>query len=167
VTQIAADALEGFNPGHDLCRYCVNAAVLLLAARHGKRVESLDFALDGATAHEAPLPPGAVHLELDASAVRAKLEDVSRYSELRADVATLLARHGEAALAREVLRPAAPHEGLVALEREPPYYEVVGEERRAMGVYTEVLRYREHLQPLVRSLWNELGLPWPGEGRVS
>ncbi len=34
----------------------------------------------------------------------------------------------------------------------PPYYEIYGEQRVAAGVYREVIRLREHLEPLAAAL---------------
>ena len=44
---VAGDAVEGFNPSHDLCRYVINAAVRL-ASSAGRSIDSYAFALDGA-----------------------------------------------------------------------------------------------------------------------
>lgn len=35
---------------------------------------------------------------------------------------------------------------------EKPYYEVFGEERVSRGIYSEVITYRQHIQPLARAL---------------
>src|SRR5437773_601413 len=46
IDYVVADALEGYNPAHDLCHVLVSAAVEL-AARAGRRVVHLDFPLVG------------------------------------------------------------------------------------------------------------------------
>ncbi len=45
---VAGDAAEGFNPGHDLCRLLVNAAVARLAAEGAPPIANLEFPLDAA-----------------------------------------------------------------------------------------------------------------------
>ena len=34
---VAGDAVEGFNPSHDVCRYVINTAVRLASAASGRR----------------------------------------------------------------------------------------------------------------------------------
>ncbi len=161
---IAGDAMEGFNPGHDLCRYAINAAIKLLEQRHDRRVANYAFALDGPPLDAQALPATAIHHILESAALTRKLGDVARYKEIRADAERLLARYGAALFASETLLPADPYQGLHGLTDEPPYYERVGEQRRTAGVYRDVIRYREHMLPLARGLWAELGLALPNAG---
>ena len=44
---VVGDALEGFNPSHDLCRFLINGAVLLLRKETGRDVLNFAFPLDG------------------------------------------------------------------------------------------------------------------------
>ena len=46
IDYVVGDALEGYNPGHDLCRVIIDAAAEL-AGRAGQRVACLDFPLVG------------------------------------------------------------------------------------------------------------------------
>jgi len=156
---IAGDALEGFNPAHDLCRYCINLAVTLLRTRHGIRVDNLEFALDG-----APVTSGegaARYYAVGGEALARKLDAVLAYEELKLDRELLLARYGPALFEHEALFHASPMQGVQALDVEPPYYESAGAHRTAAGEYDEVIRYREHVRPLVHGLWKEYGLPLP------
>ena len=45
IDTVTGDALEGYNPSHDLCRYLINGAVLLAGRRSGRLIENLDFPL--------------------------------------------------------------------------------------------------------------------------
>ena len=156
---VVSDALEGFNPGHDLCAACVDVAAAVLARRHGHDVSRLDFLLDGVElGGSRPRRRDEVVIRVDPTALAQKLRDVREYEEIALDVGSLLARHGEDALHDEVLRPVA---GSRALREppEPPGYERVGEQRRAAGHYSEVIRRREHFLPLVRALHRHFDLP--------
>ena len=50
VSYVAGDAVEGFNPAHDVCRLIVDGAVLILGRRTGRDVRNFDFLLDGGSA---------------------------------------------------------------------------------------------------------------------
>lgn len=156
VACIAGDALEGFNPGHDLCRYAINAAVAVLAGRHRRQVANYAFALDGPPATAARAGDGVIRLEVDGEALAAKVEAVRGYQELADNVDDLLHRHGRALFAHEELVPASIDEGRSGLTEEPPHYELVGQQRIESGEYEQVIRYRQHVLPLVDELWQEL-----------
>src|SRR5437868_6155828 len=47
VSYVVGDAVEGFNPGHDVCRLLVNAAVLRIEAATGRRLGNLEYLLEG------------------------------------------------------------------------------------------------------------------------
>lgn len=46
VDGVVGDALEGFNPSHDLCRFLINAVVLLLRKETGRDMLNFAFPLD-------------------------------------------------------------------------------------------------------------------------
>ena len=45
IDMIVGDALEGYNPTHDLCRYIINAVANLFLVRSGKVVKNYSFPL--------------------------------------------------------------------------------------------------------------------------
>src|ERR1041384_4747104 len=45
VTFVSGDAAEGFNPGHDLCRLIINAAVEIAQSRAERKITNTDFLL--------------------------------------------------------------------------------------------------------------------------
>jgi hypothetical protein len=155
---VAGDALEGFNPSHDLCRYILNVAVTLMRQQTGHAPENYDFLLDGDPRFR-PQGTGAVLVELDDGALQRKLAAATGYVELKAETAAALERFGTGAFRTECLRPVLDlREGINRLEIEPPTYERFGEMRVRDGHYDQVIRYRETIQPLVRALWSEAGL---------
>lgn len=155
VTQVACDAIEGYNPSHDVCRVVTDAAAAIAGRRTGQTIRIFDFLL------EAPPDGGtgcaeAIRLELLDGALTRKLEAARSYPEMAFEVERNLDQHGTAAFAVECLRPADPDFDLEALFPEPPFYEVYGERQVAAGHYRTVLRFREHFLPLARFL-RELG----------
>jgi len=154
VEVVAGDAAEGFNPGHDLCRLLVNAAVARTAARGGAPIENLEFPLDAAPEH----PPtngeeeGGCRLVLDDAALARKLAAARAYPGLASEVERALALHGPEAFRVERLRPVAYGLDLAPRLPDPPLYERYGEERVAAGRYAEVLRFRRHVLPAAERL---------------
>jgi hypothetical protein len=156
---VAGDALEGFNPSHDLCRYILNVAVTLMRQHTGRAPENYDFLLDGDPRFRPQGTGAAVLVDLDDGALQRKLAAATGYVELKAETAAALERFGSGAFRTECLRPVLDlREGIDRLEIEPPAYERFGELRVRDGHYDEVIRYRETIQPLVRALWSEAGL---------
>jgi hypothetical protein len=160
VETVAADALEGFNPTHDICRLLADTAVALARRRTGRTIESYDFLLEGRPdACPANGSSGVLRLELDDGALERKLAAARSYPEMASEVERAFERHGAEAFRIECLRPADPEadvEALVEVAEEPPYYESYGELQVAAGRYSRVLRFREHFLPLARAL-RELG----------
>lgn len=149
---VAADAIEGYNPGHDLCRVVADAAVSLAQSWLGRPIASYDFLLDG----RPDSGHWQIRLELDDEALRRKMEAALAYPEMRPEVERNLAEHGGEAFRVECLRLVDHKAVLEHLVEDPPYYERYGERQVAAGHYEHVLRFREHFLPVARAL-RELG----------
>lgn len=160
VDYVVADALEGFNPSHDMCRYLVNAAVALVRQHTGRVIANFDFLLDGSpTACPADLKPASVVVDLDPLALARKLDAARGYPELKSETDAALERFGPTAFATEVLRPVLDvRQGVDRIDSDPPYYETFGEGQVRAGHYQSVIRYRSAVQPLVQAVWRQAGL---------
>lgn len=157
VDTVAADAIEGFNPSHDVCRLVADAAVALARRRTGRAIASYDFLLEGRPdTFSANGSSPVLRLELEDGALERKLAAARSYPEMASEVERAFERHGAGAFRVECLRPADPEADVEALIEEPPYYETYGERQVAAGRYPRVLRFREHFLPLARAL-RELG----------
>jgi len=155
VDYVVADALEGFNPSHDLCRLMVNAAVARIAQRTGRRLGNYEVLLDG-DPRSCPehLRAASVQLALDDGDLTRKIESALGYPELREETERALASFGAEAFRVELLRPVVDlRQGVDGLEDDPPYYERYGERQVAAGHYRDVIRYQQHVRPLARALW--------------
>jgi len=152
VDLVAGDAVEGYNPGHDVCRLLLNAAVLRLEAE-GRRIANFDFPLVGAP-DDCPAESfsGALRLELDEESFQRKLEAARTYPELAGEVEAALAAHGSDRFRVECLRPVRYGLDIAPLVSQPPFYETHGEKRVALGLYGQVIRFQEHLAPLAAGL---------------
>lgn len=144
---VVADAAENYNSSHDLCRAMVDAAAT--AAGYEKPLECYEFPLAG---HPTGLGRPDEALELTPDTFAAKMAAVEAYQAITGEAETLFRQYGAEAFRTECLsRVQKPF-----FEKEPPtekpFYEVFGEKRVAEGRYRHVIRYGEHVAPLLKAL---------------
>jgi AcrR family transcriptional regulator len=153
VEHVVGDAVEGFNPVHDVCRFVIDGAVDVVHMRTGCRVRNDDFVLDS-TPDACPdgLRSQATWIRLDDAALDRKINAALAYPELHDEVTVALQRFGRSAFAVECLRPSGTRLMLEHFERELPAYERYGQIRVDEGRYTDVIRYREHVLPVLTAL---------------
>lgn len=135
---IVVDALEGYNPVHDLCRLIAGAAMAMAG-------------VDGALYEYAVVNPpasmdAAVAVDLDDGEFAAKIERARRAAAVLPDIDELLSRHGAEAYRRETLGRVADWTDIG--DGEPPLYERYGEERVAAGRYARTIRRNEQMLAL-------------------
>jgi len=153
IDHVVFDAAEGFNPVHDLCSLLAAAAARLASARRGTSVRAWDFPLEGRPDACAPaLLPRAVTWRLGPPDLRRKLDAISAYDELRDEAARALGQLGREAFAVERVRPATRGRLDPSPSGAPPDYESYGRARVDSGRYATVIRYAEHVHPLVDAI---------------
>lgn len=152
---VAGDAIEGYNPTHDLCRLLIDRAVRIAFAE-GSLVGNYEFGLVG---HPKPdnLPSDHLRIDLSSSDTKLKLAEIRRYATgaggtLFAEVEDMMQKYGKAAVGQEFLMPADAGSQLVCFEKNKPFYEAHGEKQVAAGYYRHVIRYHEHVVPIARAL---------------
>jgi hypothetical protein len=154
IEYVAHDAIQGYNPSHDLCWHLAGTTSLLASNTIGRTIRMFDFPLTGRPdACPKELRDKSLFVALDDAALQRKLAAAEGYPELKAEVDAAREKFGDALFATECLRPtanAAPH---LEDTDEVPFYEKHGEARAASGYYADVIRRREHLLPLARRLW--------------
>jgi hypothetical protein len=149
VDYVAADAAEGHNPAHDLCRAVTDAATALLR-RRGRHLLSFDFALDGPPRGALNWPQGgSIELTLDETTLARKWATAAAYPPLAGEVVRALDRFGARAFRHEHLRLVSPAGASLPAF---PFYESHGARRVAAGHYRQVVRYCDHVLPLVEAL---------------
>jgi hypothetical protein len=150
---VAGDAVEGFNPSHDVCRYIINAAVRM-AAGFGRSIRCYAFPLDRAPEASPDKVHGpAVRVQLDDGMLERKLRAAHGYPELRSEVQSALQRFGTQPFRTECLWPVDLADPYGLDPHCIPYYESYGAQRVAEGAYEHVVRFREHVKPLADALW--------------
>jgi hypothetical protein len=149
---VAGDAAEGFNPTHDLCRALINAAVLIAEGTLGRRIANFEFCLTEweqgcrAQTHDSRCQ----HFILDDRLLAQKLAAAEAYVELEAEVQRAVAQRGKEFFRVECLRRVvAP---VLAHPDDKPLYELWGEQRVVEGQYKSVIRFNEHILPIVEAI---------------
>jgi hypothetical protein len=148
ITLVVGDAIEGYNPVHDVCRLMINGAVRIARSKNYS-IENYDVVL---TDRVANLPAADdVTINLDAQTLSLKIDTAGNYSAIAADFAAIVETEGLASLKTEYLRRVLDDSvGYEFVNR--PSYELHGEKQVAAGYYEQVLRYREHMLPLAEAL---------------
>jgi hypothetical protein len=149
VDLLVMDACEFYNPAHDLSRVVGSLAAGLAQRTTGRHIRLFDYAVVGSPA--ATGAAGEEILHLDDVALRRKVEAGLQYEGLTEDVDLALRLDAVEAFRVEALRPIDGTLLLPPLQGRP-YYETVGEERVAAGLYSTVLEYDRHFVPFVTAL---------------
>jgi len=146
VDVVVSDAMEGFNPVHDLCRIIAGAA----CSRAGD-VAHYEYSIhDGP--HAFDVLNDAVISDLDDAAFEAKIASAHAFAPVISDIGEMLSRFGEAPFRREAFRRIVDWTACPWPEGGHPLYERIGEERVALHRYERVIRYAEHMRPLINQM---------------
>jgi hypothetical protein len=152
VEYVAGDAIEGYNPAHDLCRLIINSAMIILKYRRRTVLDNFDFLLSGRPdACMADSRSRAITLRLNDQEFERKLKAARSYPELQEQIDSTLNLYGVEAFRTECLRPVESTNCCYHL-RETPFYESYGEKQVTAGFYSDVIRHREHMIPLAEAL---------------
>jgi hypothetical protein len=154
IQYVVHDAIEGYNPSHDLCWHLAGATSLLASKANGRTIRMFDFPLTGRPDDcPAEIRDTSIRVALDNEALRRKLAAAEAYPELKTEVDAAREKFGDAPFTIECLRPAADAAPHLEDTGEVPFYESHGESRTRSGYYVDVIRRRKHMLPLARRLW--------------
>jgi len=160
---VAGDAMEGYNPMHDVCRLVIDAAVDAAAQTVRQGILNLAFSLvDEPQPGAASAQANKFWLQLDDAAFQRKITAAYGYRELVGEVQEALEGAAVDAFRVERLRAADSDVDVRYWSRNPPFYEQYGEQQVAAGHYDRVLRYSEHVKPLADAL-----AAWSGSLKVT
>jgi hypothetical protein len=151
---VAGDAVEGFNPTHDMCRVLLNAAVAIAERTLDGTIANYEFCLTEWEQHcRDPHDDRCLHLRLDDPSLKQKLRAAREYEALKEEVQQAIAVKGEEYFRVECLRKVTdPFPELISETK--PYYETCGEQRVAQAKYESVIRYHDHMLPLLEIIRN-------------
>lgn len=153
ISLVAGDAAEGFNPTHDLCRALINAAVVKTQRATGRTIANFEFSLTE-WEQNSPEPQHDDHCHhflLDDPLLASKLAAAAAYVELKNEVRMAIALRGKEYFRVECLRgvvePAAAWNG-----SPKPAYEAWGQHRVQEGKYRAVIRFDQHIRPILEAI---------------
>jgi hypothetical protein len=149
---VVADAMEGFNPAHDLCRVLVDGGVAAVKRKTGRTIANYKFCLtEWELSRQGQHDKTCFHFVLNDDALRRKMEAAEKYSELKDEVREAIAIRGVEYFRTECLKEvAAPFGQHDYCGR--PNYEIWGEQRVAKGTYESVIRYDQHVFPIIDAI---------------
>lgn len=126
------------------------AAALATGRARGRPLRDFDFPLIAApdTCPEERRAD-AIRLTLDDHALERKLQAARQYPELKGEVDRALEMLGTDAFKVECLRPVWPGDSRGFARA---FYEDHGERQVASGLYDEVIRYDQHVRPVLDRL---------------
>jgi len=153
IALVVSDAMEGFNPVHDLCRIIAGAA----CSRAGD-VPHYEYPIrDGPNAFDGV--DDATITDLDDAAFAKKIAVAHEFAPVLEDIDAMLSRFGEAPFRRESFRRIGDWTACPWPSNERPLYERIGEERVALHRYDRVIRYADHMRPLVEHVRDTIPAP--------
>jgi hypothetical protein len=154
VDVVAGDAVEGFNPSHDVCRHVINAAVRLASLSSGRPIACYAFPLEAAPSQPPERRCGEpLQVRLDAPLLERKLQAAHAYSQLQGEVARALDRFGAELFRTEYLWPVDLDDPYAWDPDGVPFYESYGAQRVTSGTYQRVVTFGQHVKPLADALW--------------
>ncbi|TPK70430.1 hypothetical protein FKO01_04560 [Mesorhizobium sp. B2-3-3] len=143
--QVVSDAVDGYNPIHDLAHVFGNVLnVWLRGARPGRK---------HLCSAAVPNVPGVVEVEiqLDAAARARKIAAVQAYTPLADEARQILDRDPQC-FDREILIA----QNFDWNTHWTPEWERIGKERVARKLYERSITYRENVQPIAQQLMSEV-----------
>jgi hypothetical protein len=151
IDAVMGDAIEGFNPTHDLCRYLINSIVQSVEKNTGKRLLNFDFLLDGIMNGNSNCPSGR-SLPLTDEDFERKITAAAAYNELAYELKHAVEKYGKSAFKTEYIRQVLPPYMAAPWEDDVPFYEKYAREKVNTGKYQQVITYQNHLLPLLSRL---------------
>lgn len=152
IDMVAGDAIEWFNPTHDVCRMLINVAVDVVYLSTGRQIANYEFCLtEWEQGREESHDERCWHLQLQDDRLQDKLRAAANYVELRDEVEQAISARGQQHFRLECLKR-VPASVSIAVPVTKPFYEICGEKRVIDGTYHSVIRYEEHIAPLQLAL---------------
>ena len=169
---VVSEAVEGYNPTHDMCRMLTGAALAQANCRSNHHTQGYEFSLikRGPSHNDTP-EEDSIYLRLDDAELDEKintmrahphlrdevnagldgedLQALRNYPELAAEVHSLVEGMGPEAFRFEHLRKI---DETMPTKRSIPFYERYGEMLVRSGRYIQAIRFTEHMAPIVESL---------------
>lgn len=147
---VVGDALEGFNPTHDICRYLINGILSdISVSNNSKKIINYDFVLDSVPNNISfDNNIGGLSLKLSDEEFQMKLNAAMSYPELKFEVDTTIEKYGKEVFSWESFGRVSDLNEISNWDTLKPYYENFGEKRVNEGSYSKVITFENHIKPI-------------------
>lgn len=157
---VVGDAIEGYNPSHDLCRCLIEGAVAEVQQSTETTLPNYEFPLVGHPAAWSD-QPGSECYRLNDADEQWKRERIFEYARtvggtLLTEVEAFLEEFGPNALAEEWLTASQSAASLAQYKQTQPYYEKHGQKQVEAGYYQQAILFNEHILPVITALGMDL-----------
>jgi len=152
ITFVAGDAIEGFNPAHDICREIINGSIEKVRRRTGRCIENYEFCLTEWEGGNRNLQDDSGwEFRLNDQLLDLKLSAAMAYSELHSEIEQAVSSCGKEYFRVEYFKRVSPQNS--QLDDHPkPFYEARGEQRVAEGKYGSVIRFSKDIKPIFEAI---------------
>lgn len=151
-TVFIGDALEGFNPTHDICRYLINGIVAELQFKYSnKKFLNYDFVLEGTpdlVSQDSNVTEES--LMLTAEEFEMKIAAAKNYPELKYEVERAMDNFGEEFFSCESFGIVTQLQQIKNWDTEIPYYESFGKKRVQEGSYKSIITFDNHIEAIAK-----------------
>jgi hypothetical protein len=147
---IVGDALEGFNPTHDICRYLINGILSDISENNDSQsISNYDFVLDSAPNNTSiDNNIGGLSFRLSDEEFQLKINAAMNYPELKYEVDTAIEKYGKEVFLWESFGRVSDLNQISNWDTLKPHYEIFGEKRVAEGAYSKVITFENHIKPI-------------------
>ncbi len=150
INAVMGDAIEGFNPTHDLCRYLINTIVSNIENKTGIKIDNYDFKLEGIITKN--VDEETISVLLSEEDFDRKAAAAENYKELAYELNYAVQKYGKEVFKAEYLRKVNKPYISTCWEGEEPFYEKYAKEKIKSGKYKNIITYNNHLAPLHNKL---------------
>lgn len=149
---IVGDALEGFNPSHDLCRYLINSIITELGTNH--KIDNYEFFQEDISQNISGIRnEDDIIIKLNDNDFEEKVKAYTEYSEIKFEVDKFLALYDKELFTLEYFRKVTDSKNIIGWKTETPYYEEFGKKRVKDGLYKELITFEDHMKVLANNLY--------------
>ncbi|WP_264565659.1 hypothetical protein [Flavobacterium sp. N3904] len=147
---IVGDALEGFNPTHDICRYLINGIISDISVNYNsKTILNYDFVLNSAPNNiSLDNNIGGLSLKLSDEEFQMKFDAAIGYPELKYEVELAIEKYGKEVFLWESFGKVSDLNQISNWGTAKPYYETFGEKRVNEGSYSRIITFENHIKPI-------------------
>ena len=154
---LIGDALEGFNPTHDLCRYIINSVVKKANLENRDyAIKNISYKLDSVSSNKSNLisDESVFNFFLSEKEFNEKYTAALNYPELQFELDKAIQLYGKDAFMNEEYEVVEDIEMISNWSTPYPFYENYGKEKVRDGIYQHSIEFEKHMKPIAIALLN-------------